>query len=65
MQQINLTYREWMNVHPHYRSIIGGTPHVVIYDEGRLPLRRVVIIKPDRYERIGRAGNGQLRLDAA
>lgn len=64
MDHIALTYRQWMDVHPTFRSIIDRVPHVVAYDEGELRLARVRLIRATSYAAHVRC-NGQLRLRGA
>lgn len=64
MQQITLTYRQWMQVHPSCRSIIDGAPHVAAYDDRRLVLMRVDFMRREA-AREPRPCRGQLRLRGA
>lgn len=66
MQQLELTYEQWMQVHPEYRSIIKRVPHVVAYDAGECVLMRVRFVRPARDERRShRPCARQLRLRSA
>lgn len=65
MQQIELTYEQWMRVHPEYRSIIKRVPHVVAYDRGECHLMRVRFVRDCGERRTVRPGAGQLRLRTA
>ena len=66
MQQIELTYEQWMQVHPEYRSIIKRVPHVVAYDRGECHLMRVRFVRAESgVRRTVRPGDGQLRLRTA
>ncbi|MCB0878656.1 MAG: hypothetical protein KDC46_06705 [Thermoleophilia bacterium] len=67
MQQIELTYEQWMQVHPTYRSIIKRVPHVVAHgDDGKLVLMRVRFMRDAEITpRTARPSAGQLRLPAA
>jgi hypothetical protein len=66
MQQIELTYELWMQVHPEYRSIVKRVPHVVAHDRGECKLMRVRFVRAESGERhTVRPGRGQLRLRTA
>lgn len=66
MEPINLTYQQWMHVHPHYRNIIRGVLHVAAYHNGELVLMPVRISKPwAQPRREVRPAAGQLTLLAA
>ena len=65
MQQITLTYRQWMDVHPSFRSMVDRVPHVVVYDDGELVVRRVVFERPPCSMPAARPCAGQLRLRGA
>lgn len=65
MQQLTLTYEQWKQVHPSFRSVINRIPHVVVYDDGHLQLARVVFERPERAAASPRRCAGQLRLRGA
>lgn len=62
MHEIVLTYRQWMSVHPSFRSMINRVPHVVAYDAGELVLARVVFERTARAAMRRRPSSAQLRL---
>jgi len=66
MEAIDLTYQRWMQVHPHYRSIIRGVPHVAAFDNSELVLMPVRIERPSAQPRPdSRPAAGQLTFPAA
>jgi hypothetical protein len=61
MDEITLTYRAWKRIDPRYRSIFGGAPVALVYDDGVLVLVRVRFERSERSAPVARCP-GQLEL---